>query len=377
MSEKETENGSISNEFAGGGKKDFKAGVDESEVENIKERFLERLEKRLSFGKKKLSEETEKTGDENIKANLRTELEILEKKHEYMMEFINLIAPEIRRVEKESQRDNISGLLREPALVEMYGHALAGLQKDEQMVLIAFDLDKFRDINESIGHVEADKVLKKIGETISESTRDNDFASRVGGDEFVVILNNVRKETSITGVAKETNIVELVQRIAGRISEIQWEKGGERHGFSFSAGLSVIGYGEKPYYEQARSDADRLAGYSKVSGRNRLTVKQDERYELYRLEGMGKGGKYALEKTGDIKETEAMSEEKCLIELRSNLQRVIEEIERFFNQSGQDLRNYLRKNYKTTDMEGLSIKEIGKILYYVRKQKEDLKRKEI
>ena len=62
------------------------------------------------------------------------------------------------------------------------------LRNQTMSVLIFLDLDSFKHINDSLGHDYGDKVLQSIAKTLTDSIRDFDIASRIGGDEFLVLL---------------------------------------------------------------------------------------------------------------------------------------------------------------------------------------------
>jgi len=73
--------------------------------------------------------------------------------------------------------------------------SLAKREKNPLSVLM-IDLDKFKDINDTYGHAIGDVVLKMFAEGLSKHTRDSDIVARVGGEEFVVLLNNTNKDTA-------------------------------------------------------------------------------------------------------------------------------------------------------------------------------------
>jgi diguanylate cyclase (GGDEF)-like protein len=64
----------------------------------------------------------------------------------------------------------------------------------KEFSIIIFDVNKFKKINDTLGHIAGDKVLKKISECLEESFRKGDFIARYGGDEFVVIIENLPEE---------------------------------------------------------------------------------------------------------------------------------------------------------------------------------------
>ncbi|MBU2542832.1 GGDEF domain-containing protein [Patescibacteria group bacterium] len=315
---------------------------------------------RMKFDEKKILDKIE---DPKKRAHMES---IFESQATYIKEFLRTVAEEKYRDSKEADTDKISGLLRKEAFEKMYESSLTRRREDEHMVMITFDLDKFKDINESIGHVAADKILGKIGVAIQETIRVYDFASRIGGDEFVILLNNVKKDA---------DVLQLVERIAVRISEIKWEYKRKEQGISFSAGFSIIpdksNPTEVPYVSEVRERADEIAGFSKQLGRNRVTVTGGGKYIAYEM----KDGKYIESETGNVVDLKKDTPESCLREVMSNLQRILEEIERTW---GVELKKYIGFAYKSSSgkpaegLEDLSIKQIaGLLLESRKKQKEE------
>jgi diguanylate cyclase (GGDEF)-like protein/PAS domain S-box-containing protein len=70
-----------------------------------------------------------------------------------------------------------------------------------QVALLVIDLDRFKNINDSLGHGSGDAVLKVIARRLSEQARDNDIISRLGGDEFVILLPDLNEHTDISELA--------------------------------------------------------------------------------------------------------------------------------------------------------------------------------
>lgn len=65
------------------------------------------------------------------------------------------------------------------------------LEKDEKAgILILFDLDNFKQVNDSEGHPEGDRILVRFAECLNESFRKSDYIGRLGGDEFIVLITN-------------------------------------------------------------------------------------------------------------------------------------------------------------------------------------------
>lgn len=79
-------------------------------------------------------------------------------------------------------------------LIDQYGRNKAAF------TLLYFDLDHFKKINDNHGHLFGDKVLKEVASRITSSIRKSDMAARIGGDEFVILLENTFKKTDINQV---------------------------------------------------------------------------------------------------------------------------------------------------------------------------------
>ena len=281
------------------------------------------------------------------------------------------LAKERLRGELEGQTDSISGLLRKDGFQNFYEHSLANLnadekdkkRTDERMVIIAFDLDKFKDINETVGHVEADKILKNIGDAINRAIRAEDCATRIGGDEFMILLNHVKRGA---------DTLQLVQRIGQALSEVRWESApGQMSPISFSVGYTIVGHGETPYFDDVRQKADFNSGLSKKMGRNRVArTMSDGTFEVYELRPTASGAmEYVLDKKGRIDDYKN-TQETCLLEVESNLQRVFEEIHLFWSHQQADLISYLKSKYDKNNLRDLTIRQIAEILFVIRGKKE-------
>ena len=114
------------------------------------------------------------------------------------------IARTLRRLvlelDEATRRDSLTGLLNTGALQQVGERTRAEAAASQSPISIAFlDLDDFKGVNDSHGHVIGDSVLAAYGEVISGSIRSTDIAGRVGGDEFTIILPNTtpQKATAV------------------------------------------------------------------------------------------------------------------------------------------------------------------------------------
>jgi len=75
--------------------------------------------------------------------------------------------------------------------------------ENENLAFFFIDLDKFKAINDSFGHEAGDMVLAKVAERLENNTSPTDIVSRIGGDEFIVIIRNLMSSSSATKIAEK------------------------------------------------------------------------------------------------------------------------------------------------------------------------------
>ncbi len=114
---------------------------------------------------------------------------------------------ERKRAEKEVQRlaffDTLTGLPNRTLLQDRLREALMISARDDHGVAVLFlDLDRFKPINDSMGHAVGDGLLKAVGNRLLRCVRESDTVGRLGGDEFVVILPMIEHGLDAVRVAK-------------------------------------------------------------------------------------------------------------------------------------------------------------------------------
>jgi len=96
----------------------------------------------------------------------------------------------LRRLEKSSQIDSLTGLANRNHFEKWFTRLFnAARQQNTALACLVLDIDQFKSINDSWGHCAADRVLKFTGQLIHGVIRQDDFAARIGGDEFMILLN--------------------------------------------------------------------------------------------------------------------------------------------------------------------------------------------
>jgi len=117
---------------------------------------------------------------------------VIERKHaEERMEFL-------------AHYDSLTGLPNRTLFRDRLAHAIARADRDNQMLALLFiDLDRFKTINDTLGHHIGDLMLKSVAERIKTCVREEDTAARLGGDEFTVILEQITAPEDASGVAQK------------------------------------------------------------------------------------------------------------------------------------------------------------------------------
>ncbi|MDR3582377.1 MAG: GGDEF domain-containing protein, partial [Candidatus Pacebacteria bacterium] len=184
----------------------------------------------------------------------------------------------IAELEKEAITDSLTGLynrrgLEKAARIVMPEPNKEGRpekrdaeQKTKNVAVLDLDIDGFKGINDRYGHLEGDRVIREAGEFLTRSMREYDVVARMGGDEFVVIMNG----------ATERIINKFFDHDAdpprprfGFTTEI----GGEPRRISFSGGITLLQPGETiDNLTDMVGRADEALYESKEAGRDRVTL---------------------------------------------------------------------------------------------------------
>lgn len=108
------------------------------------------------------------------------------------------------RLERLAHYDPLTDLPNRLLLLSRMEHALDGAhRKNEQVALLLIDLDRFKDVNDSLGHPAGDELLQKVVERMRKRLRDEDTLARLGGDEFVILLERLTNPQDAGRVAQE------------------------------------------------------------------------------------------------------------------------------------------------------------------------------
>ncbi len=100
--------------------------------------------------------------------------------------------------------DILTGLPNRALLMDRIYHGIESAKRQRRSLALCFiDLDKFKQINDSLGHDIGDLLLKKVAKRLTDTLRESDSVARLGGDEFVVLLEGYKNDDNISHVARK------------------------------------------------------------------------------------------------------------------------------------------------------------------------------
>ena len=165
----------------------------------------------------------------------------------------------LRHYESRSLTDDLTGLYNQRWLWETLGRIMKRLARDGQSTVVVFlDLDGFKKINDTKGHLAGDRALSAVAIRLRDCVRPTDYCVRYGGDEFVIILPSTKLQDGC----------EVAEKILSAIASS--DLGVKGWFLSASVGVAESGEGLQSPVELVEK-ADRRAYHSKLIGGDRVT----------------------------------------------------------------------------------------------------------
>ncbi|QWU13609.1 diguanylate cyclase (GGDEF) domain-containing protein [Paenibacillus sophorae] len=191
------------------------------------------------------------------------DLSILSRSLRNLVNKLTRVEPEPFYMSDMTRHDPLTGLPNRTALDDYLAHAVNKAKRNRSTLSFLYlGLDGFKKVNETLGHKTGDKLLQEVSFRLLESTRENEMITRIGGDEFVVILH--------TSAAKPMQEAEVVaKRIIDKINQ-PFVIDGEIVHVGCSIGAAVWSPENQDTSEILRL-ADDAHYISKRSGKNRIT----------------------------------------------------------------------------------------------------------
>jgi diguanylate cyclase len=149
-------------------------------------------------------------------------------------------------LEMVALKDGLTGLYSRQAFDMRLKGSLESMDRGGgDFVLILLDVDKFKEINDQLGHVAGDKVLQKVAQCLKAAFREKDFIGRYGGDEFVAVIENLTEEMAREKVLAFKRSLAKRRFVSHKSGQVQ---------VNVSAGIAVSTAGDTPETLIERAD---------------------------------------------------------------------------------------------------------------------------
>ncbi len=212
---------------------------------------------------------------ENIAEQIKKQRTLEELERKKTSQELNLLTTKITAMEQESSQlasklksahekaihDPLTNLPNRLAFDERYSIEIARWKRYKSpLSILIWDIDLFKNINDTFGHKAGDKTLILIAKLLSKYCRDTDFVSRFGGEEFTMLLSNTNAEQALETA---NNIREIIKKTA-------FNSNGKKISITISCGITQLTKADKG--DSAFNRADKALYIAKNNGRNQCSV---------------------------------------------------------------------------------------------------------
>ncbi|HEV6967451.1 EAL domain-containing protein [Roseateles sp.] len=161
-----------------------------------------------------------------------------------------------------ASHDGLTGLVNRAEFGQRLARTFERARRDgSQHALLAFDLDRFKLVNDHCGHAAGDEVLREVARRLEAGVRGRDTVARLGGDEFAAILENCSLDEAL----------HVAQKLCDTMDQYRYAHGGQRFRIGTSIGVAPLD-GRWPDADTALREADACCMIAKEQGRNRVQV---------------------------------------------------------------------------------------------------------
>jgi len=169
------------------------------------------------------------------------------------------------RIQSLAFSDPLTGLPNRRLLLDRLQHALATCSRNKRHGALFFiDLDDFKDLNDTLGHDKGDELLRQVARRLVNSVREGDTVARFGGDEFVVMLEDL-SEKSLEATAQAEGVGEKILQMLNQPYDLD----GQPQHSSPSIGITLF-EGQHHTVDELLKRADLAMYQAKQAGRNGL-----------------------------------------------------------------------------------------------------------
>ncbi len=185
---------------------------------------------------------------------------VIKKDNVYLVDKLDCLTKFMEDIEKKAIYDALTDCYNKKEIEEFVKKFLFNYlrYKKDYFTIMILDIDHFKKINDTYGHLAGDYVLKELAKIIKNVIRKSDICGRFGGEEFVIILPN----TKISGAMK------LAERLRKEIENHPFTFGEKQIKVTVSIGITSVGINDS--YESLLSRADEALYEAKKKGRNKV-----------------------------------------------------------------------------------------------------------
>ena len=219
------------------------------------------LEDILSLSDEKRVVSMYDTDDESNKYFLLS-IKCIDETQHYILNFseVTNLTLEKNRFEERAFHDELTQIYNRAYFNEMLQKELAKAKRSKQpLTFVIFDIDKFKNFNDTYGHQMGDEILKELAKVVKESSRDSDTFARWGGEEFVIILPNTSLEDGF----------KVAQSLRKKIKEHIFTDG-----LRVTCSFGVSLYKDDEDLKKFLHRADEALYKAKANGRDRVEIEE-------------------------------------------------------------------------------------------------------
>lgn len=167
-------------------------------------------------------------------------------------------------ITNELQYDSLTGVYNKKTITE-YAKKRIAEEKEKRIVIAILDVDHFKSVNDTFGHLYGDKVLARVGGRLKEIVGEDGVIGRIGGDEFMIVFNGLDDDQVLRGMLRAIR------------TQIKWEFAEDFENLSItcSIGASIFPVNGRDY-EDLFKKADCCLYIAKEKGRDRYVFFRDE-----------------------------------------------------------------------------------------------------
>lgn len=181
-------------------------------------------------------------------------------------EMISQLTQKVQNLEKVSQIDHLTKVLNRKVLSQHLSDICQRLNSAKDIHLLMIDIDDFKAINDTYGHIAGDKVLIFLANILRKTLRDGDKVYRYGGEEFIVILNRIQRPECLKVAERIVSLMRTNKLIYKELN------------INVTVSIGATSLREEDTPDSLISRADKALYQAKTTGKNKIITDVDNGY---------------------------------------------------------------------------------------------------